>query len=87
MASVLDVACAMVVQKNAVMTSELIISYKRPVPLLSVLLLEGHIVPGGGENSFLSEVSLVTHYGEVKATARAVFARPKANPSTIKSNL
>lgn len=87
-ASVLDVACATVVMKNAVMTSKLTVSYRRPVPLLSVLLLEGRVVPGGGDNSFLSEVSLLTHYGEIKATARAQFARPKANAApSIKANL
>lgn len=89
-ASVLDVACAVVVRKAAVMTSELTVSYKRPVPLLSVLLFEGRITPGGGDNLFTSEVSLMTHYGEIKATARAQFARPKAkgdSVTTIKARL
>lgn len=72
-ATVLDEAASMATRKLGPMTMSLQVSYRRPIPLLSVLLVRGHLVEGGA-GTYSSFVELVTHYGEQKATAEAVFS-------------
>jgi acyl-coenzyme A thioesterase PaaI-like protein len=70
-------ACAMCGYQIGMLTLNLMISYTRPLPLLSVVRLSGVLFSQDGRDGNHSEVKMYNLIGETVASGVATFARSK----------